>query len=139
MKKHIAYVIGIIILLLVILWTILYLVSYHEKNDYQQIESIQYSTTNNKYKKFDTEIEIEKIEKEIRKINFYPSDCKQLQESPEILISIKYKNGTKKIINIDWYDAAMVMMESDGSIIKDSGEFYHVNPLYVNYLFNKKL
>ena len=142
MKRIILICIACIVLLLFVARVALYSISYHEKNDYREILSISYSGTeiwSGEETRIvcESEEEIKHIEKLIRKINFYPSSVEQFQESPNRFINIKYKDGREKQIAVSNVDAASLIRDADGNIIKWSTKFYYVNPSCFRWLFNK--
>ncbi len=142
MKRIILICIACIVLLLFVARVALYSISYHEKNDYREILSISYSGTeiwSGEETRIvcESEEEIKHIEKLIRKINFYPSSVEQFQESPNRFINIKYKDGREKQIAVSNVDAASLIRDADGNIIKGSTKFYYVNPSCFRWLFNK--
>ena len=133
MKKILLYfcVVAVIVLLII---TLLYCFSYHEKNDYSQVSTI-YCSGPNRYIKCDTENEIKNMESRIRKLNFYPSDIEYLSESPEYSIAIVYKDGIKKQIDITGSEAVVYFHSNDGEEPQGLPRFYYVNPLAVSLLF----
>ena len=134
MKKKILIIIGIVLVVICLINVFLYYSSYHEINDYKQISLISCSN-GEQYIKCDDEASIITMERKLRKINFYPSEIEYLSESPLKHIIIKYKDGTRKDIEISGKEAMYVVTSADGKIIKELSKFYYVNPLDISRLF----
>lgn len=133
-KKKIVIIFAVVFIIAILINLLLYYVSYHEENNYLQISSMQF-TSDNKHIECNTEKEIKNMEHKLRKINFYHSNSKNLQESPQYCITIIYNNGIKKHINVSGLNAMIVIQPKSEEIIKALSKFYYVNPFAIHRLF----
>ena len=134
LKKKIAIIFATVFIITILINLLLHCGSYHEKNNYLQISSMQF-TSDNKHIECITEKEIKNMEHKLKKINFYHSNSKNLQESPQYCITIIYNNGVKKHINVSGFNAMIVVQSKSGDIIKELTKFYCVNPFAIHCLF----
>ena len=87
-------------------------------------------------KEFVSADDVKQIENKIRHINFYYSKESALQESPTSILTINYKDGKKKEINIAGNYVLIGMFNSNGEFQPDKSEIYYVSLLDI-WLFEK--
>lgn len=129
-----------IIVIVLFVYMFLCCVFHNEKSDHLKINEIsyfcnQYDEESGVSKKwvYTTTDEIEKMEKQIRKIPFIVSKKNiVLPESPTSQIMIKYKNGEQKTINMVAWMVHITMQNADGSIL--SNKSYYVVPQIVRWI-----
>lgn len=128
MKKYI-FCIAFFLSTFLIVFMVLHCVSYHEKNDYMEIESIQYSrhAVSAVSKQFTSPDDIKRIEKRIRHVNFYRTKETRLHESPTSSIRIRYKDGKQKHIDIAGGLVLISIKNSSGEFEMDKSKFYSVS------------
>ena len=123
------------IIIIVVAFSLLYIFSYHDKNDSSQIIDITYINYLGEYeiKKYTNKLGIEKITNKLQWVSFYPVINYRLQESPTSCISIKYTDGSIK----EFHMAGMFVMIStqQNGISEDNTKFYIVNPYTVKRIF----
>ena len=129
MARKIVKIIAVIFVAAVLIHLVLHSISYHEENNYSEIQSIQYSrfVENSMDKKFVSADDVKQIENKIRHINFYYSKESALQESPTSILTINYKDGKKKEINIAGNCVLIGMFNSNGEFQTDKSEIYYVS------------
>ena len=119
----------IIFVIIIVVSILLRGVSYHEENNYSEIESILYS----KFveypmdKKLVLADDIKRIENKIRRINLYHTKETSLQESPTSIMTIIYKDGTKKSFDIAGNYVLVTTANSNGEFEPDKSKLYYVS------------
>lgn len=134
MKKKIVLIIAGVIFIMALYFLLRYCFSYHESIDYTKVSSIQ-CTSNFGYVSCETEKDIKNMTRKIRMINFYPSQNKQLHDSPKTFVKIRYKDGAETNINIDCFNAFISYQSDKENINSRLTKFYYVNPLAIYLLF----
>lgn len=70
--------------------------------------------------------DLKKIEKNLKKIKFYPTkNITPLQQSPTMSIKIKFKDGSRKVIDMVEERVLISCITKDDEILSN---FYYVNP-----------
>ena len=123
----------ILIIIIISTFSFINILSHHVESNYNMIASITYISylNNSKDKQYTSVKDIKNIENKIRKINFYHINSdKPLQESPTMSIIIKFKDGSRKNIDIVGCHVLISDISQDGIL---SGDFYYVNPYEVRW------
>ena len=111
--------------------------SHYESFNYSEIKEIQYIQYLGEYevKEYIDYNDIKNISQKLQKLRFYPSNNKQLQESPTASFYILYRNGSKKIVNISGIMALIKDITNNNGTSEVNGRIYYINPIRLKAIF----